>query len=500
VYRTWSSKGGVPRMSRNAHILQKMSAIEHTSRVAPGPSAVRAVGLDVGTTYLKAVCVDLDPRGDRPVEVLALHRTPTPGGAEAMIAASRDLVQRVVGDAGPVAAIGIASMAETGVPLDEHGDPLTPLLTWDALRPLSDTLADLDHRDLFARTGVRIGPKAPLATWAWLAEAHPDVRGRMRRWAGAADLVAHALTGRLATDHTLAGRTGAYLLHEGTWDHGLLDLVGLDHEALPEVADGAAGRTDDGVPVWVAGHDHQVGAHVCGVRAPGDTVNSLGTSEVVFRVLAGAADPEAVHAAGMSLVRVVGGTRLALIAGAGAAGAAYAAWVAERGLDPDRLALPPGPTGLLVLPYLRGRQCPDPDPDARLRAVGDIDSASPEVQLKALLEGLSLQTRWMHDVERTLDPGHGPDAGPMTLFGGPGARNAAWARVKAEVLPDGVRVVPQDEPVAVGAAVVAAERAGLVEPDAVVLPAGDPDVPDQDRYAAVYETFVREARRRERRT
>jgi sugar (pentulose or hexulose) kinase len=130
-----------------------------------------------------------------------------------------------------------------------------------------------------------------------------------------------------------------------------------------------------------------------------------------------------------------------------------------------------------------------------MRVVGDVAAAGQGVRSRALLEGLSLQTRWMRDVQRRLDPGPEP---ALVLFGGPGARNDAWTRVKAEVLADGIRVVTEHEPVAVGAAVVGAERAGLVEPGSVVLPAGDA-TPMADRYAETYEQFVREARG-ERRT
>jgi xylulokinase len=454
---------------------------------------VRAVGLDLGTTYVKAVCVDLDPASDRPVRVRELRRTPTPSDAGELVAVALGLLRRV-GPAGGVAAVGVASMAETGVPLGGGGEPLTPLLTWDAVRPLSPPLDEVDPADLFARTGVRLSPKVPLATWAWLAAGHPDVVRRTRRWAGAADLVAHALTGRLATDHTLAGRTGAHLLEEDRWSGDLLGLVGLTPGVLPEVVSGEPVGRVEGVPVTIAGHDHQVGAHAAGVRAPGDTANSLGTTEVVLRVLDGEPDPAAVLAAGMSLVRTVGDEHRALLAGNGSAGAAYAAWVAGQDLDADALELPDGPTGVLVLPYLRGRQCPDPDPDARLRAVGDLDGAAPGVRLRAVLEGLSLQTRWMDEVARALDPG--PAEGPFVMFGGPGARNDAWTRVKAEVLPRRIAVVAQEEPVAVGAAIVAAERAGLLEPGAVVLPA-EPLPTHHDRYAVVHHDFVREARRRE---
>jgi xylulokinase len=456
---------------------------------------VRVAGLDLGTSYVKAVCVDLDPAADRPVELVALRRAPTPPTADEVVATALGLLREAAAG-GSVSAIGIASVAETGVPLDEHGAALTPLLTWDAVRPLSPALGDVDVAELFARTGVRLSPKVPLATWAWLALEHAGIRDRMRHWAGVADLVALALTGRLVTDHTLAGRTGAHLLEEDRWAEDLLELVGLRRGVLPEVAgpDEVAGHAA-GVPVVVAGHDHQVGAHACGVRAPGDTADSLGTTEVVLRVLDGTPDPSRVHAAGMSLVRTVGGRMRALIAGNGSAGAAYAAWVAEH---PESADLPPGPTGLLVLPYLRGRQCPEPDPGATLRAVGDLETAAPGALTKAVLEGLSLQTRWMDEEQRRLDPGAAP--GPVVLFGGPGARNAAWTRVKAEVLTRPLRMVTEHEPVAVGAAIVAAERAGLVEPGAVVLPAVSVPRHRGDPYAHSYQAFVREARGGERRT
>lgn len=473
--------------------LPKLSVFEHTGPVAPRPSRVRVAGLDLGTTYVKAVCVDLDPTSDRPVDLVALHRAPTPPTADEAVATARGLLREAAGG-GAVSAIGIASMAETGVPLDEHGRALTPLLTWDAVRPLSPALAGVDLADLFARTGVRLSAKAPLATWAWLAAEHSDVRARMRHWAGAADLVGFALTGRLATDHTLAGRTGAHLLDDGRWADDLLDLAGLRADMLPEVAgpDEIVGLAD-GVPVVVAGHDHQVGAHACGVRARGATANSLGTTEVVLRVLDGDPDPVGVLAAGMSLVRTVGGEERALIAGNGTAGAAYADWIARH---PESDDLPPGPTGLLVLPYLRGRQCPAPDPGATMRAVGELDGVDPGVLTKAVLEGLSLQTRWMYDEQRRLDPGTAD--GPVVLFGGPGARNASWTRVKAEVLPHPLRVVAHDEPVAVGAAIVAAERAGLVEPGSVVLTATSAPRTPGDPYAQAYQEFVHEARRGER--
>ncbi|HYF72100.1 MAG TPA: FGGY family carbohydrate kinase [Nocardioides sp.] len=456
--------------------------------MAPRHTGLRIAGLDVGTSYVKAVRVELHPGADRPATLAALRRRPTPGDAQELVDVARALLDEVTAD-GPVAAVGIASMAETGVPLDRAGRALAPLLTWDGERAPSALLGELDRGELFARTGVRLSPKVPLATWAWLAETQPDVHTRMRRWAGAADLVGLALTGRLATDHTLAGRTGAYLLDRDGWAEDLLDLVGLSPTVLPDVVapDEVVGHAA-GVPVVVAGHDHQVGAHACGVRRPGDTADSLGTTEVLLRVLRGNPDRESVRLAGMSLVRTVSGHARALVAGNSSAGSAYASWTADHPASDD---LPAGPTGLLVLPYLRGRQSPEPDPRATLRTVGDLEGATPGTLTKALLEGLSLQARWMDDVQRRLDPWGGAD-GPVVLLGGAGVRNTAWTRVKAEVLTRPLLVVDQDETVAVGAAVVAAERAGLVEPGSVVLPATPVPRASGDPYRELYAAFVRE--------
>src|SRR5690606_16735969 len=154
---------------------------------------------------------------------------------------------------------------------------------------------------LFAATGVRPSGKVPLATWAYLRDEEPDRWVAMRRWAGAADLVVLALTGRLVTDHTLAGRTMAYRLPEpgadlpAGFDPDLLAAVGLRPEQLPEVAGPATAGVSvgadrpwglhPGTPVVVAGHDHQVGAWAAGVREPGEVADSVGTAESVIRVV-----------------------------------------------------------------------------------------------------------------------------------------------------------------------------------------------------------------------
>ncbi|GEL94024.1 FGGY-family carbohydrate kinase [Cellulomonas composti] len=458
-----------------------------------------ALGIDVGTTNTKVVLVDVGTG-----RALAVASAPTPPAA-LLGPVLDDLLARVL-PAGPApAAVGIASMAETGVVLGPDDEPRGDWLRWDGHRAgaQADRLAaTLGRAELFAATGVRASAKVPLATWAWLREHRPDALHAGGRWAGAADLVALRLTGALVTDHTLAGRTMAYRLGRpgalpAGLDPELLAAVALTSAHVPRVlAPGESVPTRAGLPhlaaglpVTVAGHDHAVGAFAAGVRAPGQVADSVGTAEVVCTVLAADPAPAQVAAAGMSLVRTVRGDLAALVAGSSSAGGAVTAWL-ERVVGPgdgpasderasderarrvadllrrasvvdDELvrAVGPGAEPFVVLPYVHGRQTPHPDPSATLRPVGAVP-ADPVAAVRGVLLGAVLHARWMLEEQSRL-AGRPPVA--LRALGGPLIANPAWAALKRWCSPVPVDLVAEGQAVAAGAALLAAERAGLVE-------------------------------------
>lgn len=490
-----------------------MLAVTPPLRAASDGPGSTALGIDVGSTNSKVTLVRI---GERP-RVLATASAPTPA-AEALPGMLAGLIRRVSDERRTPQAVGIASMAETGVPIDEDGRPRGDWLRWDAHRSgrEADDLARLLGADaLFAATGVRPGPKVPLATWSWLRAHRPEVLAGRARWAGAADLVGLLLTGRLATDHTLAGRTMAYRLGAPAvvppaFDADLLAAVGMQPEQMPDVlapGDPVGGVTPRaaamfglpvGTPVAVAGHDHAVGAYAAGVRTPGSVADSIGTAEAVYTVLARDPDPAAVAAAGMSLVRTVRGDHAALLAGSPAAGAMVAWWLARQPSVPPDLwdqvrTLGDEPGEVLVLPYPFGRQSPDPDPGAPVAVIGE--AASLVQTAHGVLEGLALQARWMLDEQVRLA---GLDRiGGVTVLGGRTVANKTWLRLKAAATPAPVRLVRAAEPVAVGAALLGAERAGLTD-GAVAGLASDPlVVPDHLHAAhdAALARFVAAARR-----
>ena len=468
---------------------------------------VIAAGVDVGSSAIKVALVSID---GAVVRTLAVRSAATPSHADALCAVALALLTEVAAVATPDV-VGIASMAETGVPLDATGRALTPLVRWNAGRSDADArvlIEKLGRRELFAATGVRPAPKVPLATWLWLRRAHPELGSW--RWAGAADLVVLALTGVLATDHTLAGRTMAYRLPAAGaalpagFDPDLVAVAGLSVDALPRVLRPldpplrtvALPGIPTGLPVVVAGHDHQVGAWAAGVRDAGSGADSLGTAESVIRVLARRPDPAAAADQGMSVVRTVSGATDALVAGASAAGALIRWWLetfVPEHLWSRALAVPPAdPPEWVVRPYVSGRQSPQPDPHPIFEiltpegALVDPASIDPIAGTGAVLHAVARQARWMAQVQDQLAAGA---AESMVVLGGSGPLTPAWLAAKAAVLPQPFTRVSAPEPVAVGAALLAAVRAGLVNESASLDRVDVPPVEAPGREPA-YRAFL----------
>ncbi|MEV5172633.1 FGGY family carbohydrate kinase [Streptomyces flaveolus] len=450
------------------------------------PRSPLLAGVDIGSTHCKALLTDLAGN------VVARARRGTPRGpdghthpAGALVDAALDALRSCVRQAGCApAAVGVTGMAEAGALLAPDGGTLTPVLAWSdpAPAPHADRLhTAYGALPLHARTGVLPSAKVPLAKWCALVAEDPDLPSRAAAWAGAADLVAHTLTGRLGTDATFAQRTLAWSPHTGSWDPGLLAEAGLTEEHMPPVhppghpvgrvtaeAADATGLTA-GAPVVVAGHDHLVGAWAAGVRTAGQVADSMGTTEAVLTVSSEVPDTAAAARQGMSFGRHVDGSHWIVLAGMRSSGA-LVEWFCDRFMGVSgargaeryeafaRLAAtaPQRPTGLLLAPYPEGRSCPEPDADARCEILGMSSHHGLADLARALLEGAAHHVRWMTDTQAALTDR--PPAS-VTLLGG-STRQQTWTAVKAAVSPWPTRLCHEPEAPAFGAAAWAGAALG----------------------------------------
>lgn len=504
------------RLSRGAVVLCAPLRLEWGRWEQP----MTLLGLDIGTTHCKAglfaedgTALSLATRAMPRVTVADAPAYPPEGVWEVILG----VIAAVLAAAPPVsvAAIGIASMAETGLLLDcQSGEPRTPLVPWfdTAAAPAAAVVTEAAPTgEHLARFGIRPSFKCGLAKLLQLREADRALLAGAV-WLSVADYVAYRLTGALATDESLAGRTCAFSLPERAWDAAWLDRFDLPVALFPPVAPSGtpvgvtggaarAGGLAAGILVAIGGHDHVCAMIGAGVGAPGQALDSMGTAEVLVGALAPQPLGAAALRAGLTFgVMPLTGTYY-WMGGLSSAGGALD-WL--RGIlgDPPlsypalaalQGTLTPEPGDLLFLPYLAGSGAPLPNPAARGAFIGLTADHDRAALLKAVLEGTAFQMEAIRRAAGALNDG----AIETLVVAGGGTRNPRWLQIKADVYGVPLDIGAADEAALLGAALIAGVGCGLY-PDAataLAVAAARPRecvVPDTARQRRYAEKFVEE--------
>ncbi len=448
------------------------------------------VGLDLGTTNIKALA--LDPADGR---VLGVVRAPTPAvqprpgwtehDADALWHTAAGCVAQLLTKCSPGVsplAISIGSMAEAGLLVDRQGEPLCPIIAWHDPRtePYRQRFeAQVGAERLYTITGQVPRQIFSLYKLLWLREHLPDAWSRAYRWLCVPDFVTFRLCSAQVTDYSIASRTLLLDQARVTWSQELLDAAGLDAALLPELVPAgtvagtvhaaAAGATGlpEGTPVVVGGHDHHCAALAAGAAAAGRVLDSTGTAETVLAWSERFnSDPRLLHE-GIAQCRSLDPRRIALFASLPASGGLLA-WVAgkllerpaEEGWDAAFAAaarVAPGADGLLCLPYLRGAVTPHADPAARAAFVGFRDSHTWAHVLRAAAEGVAL---WLRLALGSLERAAGAAIEELIVVGGL-AQAELLLRLRADVTGRTVLAPELHEGVALGAALLAGVGAGV---------------------------------------
>lgn len=451
------------------------------------PASPLLVGLDIGTTSIKAIIFDTQGQTVAQASLRTPTHYPRPGWAyfepeelwQTTVQALRTAVAQVE-QPNRITGIGVASFAETGVPLDEHGTAASgEAIAWFDNRtgPQADWLAQqIGPERLFAITGISLQPIFGLFKLLWLRDNQPEVFARTRLWLNMADYITYRLSGIPATDFSLASRMMGLDLHNLRWSEEILNIMGIAPSTLAPLqfsgtrlglvrADVAA---TTGLPpsaqVAVGGHDHVCGALALGVTEPGDVLNSMGTAEAIFLpITKPLLDPQigvqgyaqGVHVAGNYYGMggmYTSGACVDWFRESCAAGADYATLIQEAE------QVPAGSLGAYFLPHMRMANPPHLDVLARGAFIGLRTDVKRGALFRAVLEGLS------YEIRNTLEPliryAGLPGVHKIYVTGG-GAYNELMLRIKANVLNQTLAVVSVKEATALGAALLGGVGAGV---------------------------------------
>ncbi len=442
------------------------------------------LGLDVGTSGVKALLVDA--AGDLVASATTplTLRTPHPGWAEqdpeswweACLAATRQVLE----PATRVAAVGISGQMHSSVFLDRNGVVTHPALLW------CDGRTTLECREITERAGG----EARLRDWVsnpalegftlpkvlWLRRHAPAAFARTAAVLLPKDFVRLRLTGTLATEPSDASGTLMYDPAHRRWSREIMDAVGLPVSLLPDVGESAEvlGRVTPhgaalsgiaaGTPVVGGGADNACGAAGVGAIAPGDAVTSWGTSGTLLTPTAQPFVDPGLRAHTFCHVGPGIWYLMGVVLSAGGAFAWYrdrfARDLADRDDGDERLTneaagVPAGAAGATFLPYLQGERTPHRDATLRGAFLGLSLAHSRAHLTRAVLEGVAFALRDSLSILEQL--GLSPES---LLFTGGGARSPFVRQLLADVFGLPVTTVNREEGPAYGAALLAAVGAG----------------------------------------
>jgi xylulokinase len=410
------------------------------------------VGVDVGTTAVKAVALSRDGHVLGVAEEEYPLSLPQPGWAEQDPEDWWRATERALAALGvEQASIGLTGQMHGLVLLDASDRVLRPAILWNDQRTSAECeeIEKAVGRDrLLELTGNRALTGFTAPKLLWVRKHEPEVWARARHVLLPKDYVRLRLTGERVIDAAEASGTLLFDVAGRRWSEEVCDALGIPLDWLPPVRESS--------DVGGAG-DQQAGAVGVGAVRPGILSVALGTSGVVFAPLEHyRPEPEGrLHV----FCHALPDTWEAMGVMLSAAGSLR--WLRDLlGGDYVRLTAEaeewgPGVDGLTFLPYLQGERTPHADPFARGAFAGLSLSHDRGALVRAVLVGVAFGLRDSLELLRGL----GVHAETARASGG-GARSDLWLRIVASVLGIPIERTAVEEGAAYGAALLGAVAAG----------------------------------------
>ena len=381
------------------------------------------LALDQGTTSSRAIVFDRRGRARGAAQQEFAQHFPQPGWVEHdprdLWTTTRRTALAALAEANltarDIAAIGLTNQRETTLLWDRRsGRPLHRAIVWQDRRT-ADLCAKLKHRGLeplFRRkTGLLLDPYFSGTKLAWLLDHVPGARRRAERGElafGTVDtwLLWQLTGGRVhATDVSNASRTLLVDLRTGDWDEGLLKILRIPHEVLPEVRDssGIFGEVSSvpalrGVPISGIAGDQQAALFGQACFRPGMAKNTYGTG--CFLLLHTGDQPVASRNNLLTTIawRIGGKTEYAL-EGSVFIGGAVVQWLRDglgliaKSADIEKLAASvPDNGGVYLVPAFAGLGAPHWDAGARGVITGLTRGSTAGHLARAALESIACQS------------------------------------------------------------------------------------------------------------
>ena len=453
------------------------------------------LGIDAGTSVVKAALFDPDGREHMTVAQRTTLRTPQPSWAEVSMTETWDMTVQAIRhllaisgvQAGQVAAVGITGNMVGAWLIDESGNPVRDAILWcdGRSQSLIERLSQ-EHpgfvSQIFDESGSIMQQGCTLPVLRWLAEVEPESLNRSRYVLCCKDWLCFKLTGSIQLDPTEASVMPGSA-RARSYSEAMIDLLGvrayrhlfpplqLSESIIGGIHTEAAHLTGlkAGTPVVAGAGDVPASALGVGAYEPGVACSLLGTNFLNCLVT----DRPVFEPREIGVLFCLPGKRW-LRATINVSGTTSLDWAIEQFCQPEKqgtassadlfaqvetLAVQsqPGARGAIYLPYLssQGIVAPIAEPAARAEFFGLTNEHTRADLIRAVYEGLAFSIRNGYDViPATIDE--------IRLSGG-AAKSRFFCQMVADVTGKRIVVPSGSEFGAKGAAMLAAVGIGWFE-------------------------------------
>ncbi|MFD2210082.1 gluconokinase [Virgibacillus halophilus] len=470
------------------------------------------IGLDIGTTSVKAVVYDTNGNLLTEAEEMITTLHPVPGWAEQdpdeILVKTRQVLKSAAAairdEGNTLLAVGFSSAMHSLICVDKNKRALSNMLIWSDGRS-SEQAVKLNSgagKEVYSRTGTPIHPMSPFVKLHWMRETAFMPYQEAAYFLSMKEYLLWHWFGKRVIDYAMASATGLYNVTTKKWDETVLRLAGIQKEQLseivppdtvlnglkPEVA-AELGISAD-VPFVAGSADGQLANLGDGAIEPGEVAVSVGTSGAIRQFTEGAPIDE-----NRATFTYAFTEDTSIIGGPTNNGGIVLQWLKEmlefEGSHEELLAgaadIAPGAEGVLFLPYVNGERAPLWNQAAKGSFYGLTIAHRKQHLVRAVLEGIALN---LYQIGLSLEKLAGTPK-RITVNGGL-SKSEIWVQILADVFGREIHLSESHHSAAWGAAWTALVGIGYVKSFAAIkdhIPIRrivKPNMQHHEKYRGIY--------------
>jgi gluconokinase len=478
------------------------------------------IGLDIGTTSVKACVFDLNGKLISEAEGMNTFHYPQQGWVEqdpieierSAVSAIREAIAKAAIGKDELISLGFSAAMHSLVCVNEEGRPISPALIWADGRSYSqaEKMEESLVNRAYSKTGTPIHPMTPFLKLLWMKETNYEPYQQAAFFMSIKEYLLLCWFNERVIDYSMASATGLFNPAALDWEQELLELTGISRKQLSdivpptkiltgiksEIADEMGINPD--MPFVMGAADGQLANLGIGAILPGEVAVSVGTSGAIRQLTNGVKISDTQETFCYSFT-----ADSSIIGGPTNNGGIALQWLKDLLNHPGSFTeflaeaeqVAPGADGILFLPYLNGERAPIWNQKAKGNFYGVTITHKKEHFIRAVLEGITFN---LYQIGKALERLAGE---PKKLYVNGGlARSPLWLQMMADVFEAEIYVSESHHSAAWGAAwtaLVAIEKVNSFEEIKKNIPMGTAVVPNKENsvlYKSIYENYEKLAK------